>query len=322
MPRAEYGLEEPSLTSPISHAVLDSSWRVIEVPSQLNSTNRAIPTNTLRERPLQMAVSKDNLDTLWISNRRVELKGVMNTRDLGGIRTSDDRQVRWGLLYRSGHLHKLKSRGANDLNNLGIRTVVDLRTDGEVEEKPDRLPEASGIDYRHIPISGITSEDLERTEHDIREQTPAEFDGAGKMTLVMSKFAIEGAGDFAQIFGLLLDERNYPLLYHCSAGKDRTGLLTALILSSVGVPRDVIFDEYLLSNYFRYDRIERNARVGAWFVGIDPASSRPIMNVEAAYLQSSFDAIDREYGSVDSYLEEGLGLTPSDRETLKTLLLY
>ncbi|MEM9327069.1 MAG: tyrosine-protein phosphatase, partial [Bacteroidota bacterium] len=125
-----------------------------------------------------------------------------------------------------------------------------------------------------------------------------------------------------QIFDMLLEEDSYPLVFHCTAGKDRTGLLSALILSALEVPQDVIFNEYLLSNYFRYDKIERNAKLGAWILGIDPVASRSIMDVRNEYLASSFEAIEREYGSLDRYFNEALDLTQEDLARLRELLLY
>lgn len=138
----------------------------------------------------------------------------------------------------------------------------------------------------------------------------------------MERFADQGVQDFARVFELLINDNNTGLVYHCTAGKDRTGLLTALILSALGVSEEVIMQEYLLSNYYRYEKMERNARLGAHVLGIEPESSRAIMDVRPNYLNASYVVIKSKYGSMQNYLQEGLGLRTEDLDKLKQLYLY
>ncbi len=257
-----------------------------------------------------------------MSTRHFKFEKVLNFRDIGGIRAADGRQIRWGKIYRSGKLEELKAKEFKALKSLGVKTVVDLRTVGEVEHAPDNLPAGEGVNWFHVSISGITDADLQRTKKDIKKQRAEDFNGAGKMETVMERFALEGAQDFGRVFELLLNEENTGLVYHCTAGKDRTGLLTALILYSLGVSEEVIMQDYLLSNYYRHDKIERNARLGAHILGIETEASRAIMDVRPNYLNASLNIIIKEYGSVDNYLESGLGLTSQDLVTLKNMYLY
>ena len=326
-PIPDYGLQEPALDDPALMEWLSAGWQietleqVRNVPEALKSFPRDI-VSLSENRPQLVLYHPDSIRELIISNRHFNFKKVLNFRDVGGIRTADGKQIKWGRIYRSGKLEKLKPQEFDAMKALNIKTVVDLRTVGEVAHAPDNIPSNEGMDWVHIPISGITDEELEQTNKEIRKQSAEEFDGAGKMETVMARFADQGVEDFAKIFRLLLDDDESSLVYHCSAGKDRTGLLTALILSSLGVPEEVIMKEYLLSNYYRYDKIERNARLGARILGIETAASRAIMDVRPNYLNASFGVIKSKYGSIQNYLQEGLGLSPQDLDRMKELYLY
>jgi protein-tyrosine phosphatase len=327
LPVPNYGLKEPAVDSPHILEFLQSGWLLenFEQVRDVQAPLKNYPSDIIslsRNRPEFRLYHPDGVRELTIYNRHFTFNKVLNFRDIGGIRTEDGRQVRWGKIYRSGKLEKLKEEEFNAMRALGIKTVVDLRTDGEVHDSPDNVPENEGVDWVHIPISGITDEELERTNKEIRKQSAEEFDGAGKMETVMERFADQGAQDFAKVFRLLLDEDKHSLVYHCTAGKDRTGLLTALILSSLGVSEEVIMQEYLLSNYYRYDKIERNARLGAHILGIETEASRAIMDVRPSYLNSSFTFIKSKYGSIQNYLQEGLGLSAEDLDKMKELYLY
>ncbi len=328
-PVPPYDLKEPALDSPFMSEWLDSGWEIdsfkpdgtlLTIGEIVGTPNDVI--SLAKHRPKVVLRHPDSAGQLLVAHRQVTFEKVLNFRDIGGIRGEDGRQIRWGKIYRSGKLEKLKPQEFEAMKEMGIRTVVDLRTVGEVHHEPDKIPSNQGVNWIHVPISGITDEELERTKKEIRKQSVAEFDGAGKMETVMTRFADQGAQDFAKVFDLLLKEENTGLVYHCTAGKDRTGLLTALILYSLGVSEEVIMQEYLLSNYYRHDKMERNARLGAHILGIEPESSRAIMDVRSNYLNASWDLIKSNYGSINGYLQQGLGLSSRDLERMKELYLY
>lgn len=326
-PLPEYGLQEPALDDPFLTEWLPAGWQietleqVRNVPASLESFPRDV-ISLSGNRPELLLYHPDSSQEWIISNRHFTFDKVLNFRDIGGIRTVDGKQVKWGKIFRSGKLEKLESDEFEAMKTLGIKTVVDLRTVGEVDHAPDNIPANAGMNWVHIPISGITDEELERTNKEIRKQSAEAFDGAGKMETVMERFANQGTKDFAKVFQLLLDNNNSSLVYHCTAGKDRTGLLTALILTSLGVSEEVIMQEYLLSNYYRYHKIERNARLGAQILGIETEASRAIMDVRPNYLNASYKAIKSKYGSIQNYLQEGLGLSANDLDKMKELYLY
>lgn len=327
LPLPPYHLEAPSLDSPRLEEWVTNGWQIQASESgrsmnnHLHDFSRNIIT-AAKDRPRYFLSHPDSTDKMTISIRHFTFDKVLNFRDIGGIRTIDGKQVRWGKIYRSGKFEKLRSQEFEAMKTLGITTVVDLRTPGEVDHEPDNIPANQGINWIHIPVSGITDEELEQTKKEIRKLDPVEFDGAGKMETVMNRFALQGTQDFAKVFRLLLDDKNNSLVYHCTAGKDRTGLLTALILAALGVSEEVIMQEYLLSNYYRYDKIERNARLGAHIMGIETQSSRAIMDVRPNYLNASFMAIKSNYGSIEEYLVKGIGLSKQELQQLKRMYLY
>ena len=319
--KPEYSLKEPSTDEMALASEAYENWNFYggKKLSQID-WNSPLPKPFTGTLPTAVVGISPNLqDSLVFGQRYYSWEKTLNFRDLGGIRSANGQQLRWGMLFRSGHLHELKTKEWPQLEDMGIKTVIDLRTIGEKNHKPDHLPHS--IRQIHIPISGITDEDLERTEKEIRKQSPEEFDGEGKMQTVMERFARDGVADFRKIFEILLDENNYPLVFHCTAGKDRTGLLSAFILHALGVDSEVVLNDYLLSNYYRYEKTERNARLGARILGIDTDSSRPIMEVRSSYLAASMNFIQKEYGSLEVYLHEELAIEEAEVEQLKKILL-
>ncbi len=328
IPQSAYTLESPIL-SDTGFSFIKAKDYTIYQGNDINSTSidweqpvtKPSTRNTF-DRSIYALVSKNNKDTLYISNRLIPFKKTLNFRDLGGIKTQEGRQIKWGKLYRSGKFDKVKKSEIEVMEKMKIAKVIDLRTHGEVADHPDKILSYSSIKWIHNPISGITYEDLEKTKKEIKQQSPQEFDGNGKMEESMLRFARDGKKDFGNIFKEILNTHpDSAIVYHCTAGKDRTGLMTALLLHSLDVDQRTIEDDYLLSNYFRYEKMEKNARLGAHIFGIENESLRPIMEVRTSYLQTSYDYINQEYGSIDQYLES-MGIGEHEKNELKKRFLY
>ncbi len=252
-----------------------------------------------------------------LSERRIPLKKQPNFRDIGGIPTADGRQVKWGAIYRSGKLSKLNKSDLVYFDNLGIEKVYDFRNDIEVADDPDRYPEEANIDYVRLPVGDPAGEEYEEL---VRQLRKGEIEGEAmkaRFEEIMMSFADTLAEDFKPLLQDLVDnEGETPVLYHCSGGKDRTGFATALILATLGVEEEVIFDEYLMSNYYRYDLNKRNLNL-ARLIGIKPETLQYALVVYEDYLKAAFDVIDQKYGSMDVYLEEKFGLTLEVRAELQ-----
>jgi protein-tyrosine phosphatase len=178
--------------------------------------------------------------TRVVSIRRLPLEGAKNFRDLGGYRTSDGRYVRWGLVYRSNHLVNLTARDSEYLNGLGIRLVCDVRSDGERTRAPDHwagnAPEFFAVPIGSNLITTPTADDLKRRVATINSET--------KDSVRAYDYAIEYAGQYAKILRRIA-AGDLPAVEHCTAGKDRTGVFSAILLTALGVPRDTVVRDYM-----------------------------------------------------------------------------
>ncbi len=253
-----------------------------------------------------------------LGDQHIEFTGTPNFRDLGGYATRDGRRVRKGLLYRSGSLAGLTDADLAHLATLGLHTVYDFRTPAEVAPAPDRLPPDSGIEIVALPIGdpGVDIEELRKRIYS-GDLEGLEFPDS-YASLVLGKSAVYRAW-----FDDLLDPARIPGVFHCTAGKDRTGVGAALFLSALGVARETVLQDYLASNYYLHDGIEQTVwkvRFASLFRA-DSAKLRALLGVRRAYLENAFAAIEAHYGSLDAYLEQALGLDAARRERLRELYL-
>ena len=244
--------------------------------------------------------------------RRLPLERATNFRDLGGYDTRFGRPIRWGRVFRSGELTKVTKSDIADIDALGLRLIYDLRTSGERANRPSRpwgVARRLHRDYHH---SGA---DLPS----IVARTDVSAD-----RLRESMFALYRGLPFEQAdaFRTLFKEAAWgelPLLFHCAGGKDRTGAFAALLHELLGVSREDILADYLLSN----DSIEAARARFLNHTGrddIDPSTWDPMLMVEPAYLDAMFAEIEARQGSTDAYLD-WLGVTPADVEAIRTNLL-
>ncbi len=236
---------------------------------------------------------------------------------LGGYLTADGRSVKWGLVYRSGALNKLDAGDQAYLERLGLKRIVDFRAPDEVEDAPD-------VDVRSPPPCCICRSSS-------RASTCCQFnkrilhgDTAGlhfDTLLVDANQAM--VRQFSPVFrdwlhGLATDDGS-PQLFHCTAGKDRTGFAAAVLLLSLGVPRDTVMQDYLASNAYLEASNARSMRMIRIFslFRTDPDTVHPLMIVEPRYLNAAFDAMRQDYGSIDGYLRQALGVDDVFREQLR-----
>ena len=254
--------------------------------------------------------------------RHLPVQGAPNFRDLGGYVTVDGRPVKWGLLYRSGALNKLDAGDQAYLERLGLKRIVDFRAPDEVEDAPDRLQPPLAAAVLHLPI-GFKGLNVRQFNKRILHGDTAglHFD----TLLVDANQAM--VRQFSPVFrdwlhGLVTDEGS-PQLFHCTAGKDRTGFAAAVLLLSLGVPKDTVMQDYLASNAYLEAANARSMRMIRVFslFRTDPDSVRPVMIVEPRYLDAAFDAMQQDYGSIDGYLRQALGVDDALREQLRQRFL-
>lgn len=239
--------------------------------------------------------------------RHIGCDGAFNIRDLGGYATTDGRSVRWQVLYRADGLHRIPPDATPVVARLGWRTVVDLRTTGEVEAGAFC---AEGPETVHLPILRSTWGIPELTDIE-----PVEF--LSTHYLVMLD---EGAAAIASAIAILASPVRLPAVFHCSAGKDRTGVLAALVLASLGIPDDIIVADYHLSA----GAVEQ---LVAWLAATRPDLGEEMSRQPKAFLscppeamQTFLDALRARHGSVEEYLL-GIGVAPSALTALRSNLL-
>ncbi|MEM6633432.1 MAG: tyrosine-protein phosphatase [Bacteroidota bacterium] len=248
-------------------------------------------------------------DTSIVSEREIVLNKALNFRDLGGIKTQEGKRVKWGLFFRSGKLDGLNAADQNFLKQLGISHVVDFRSDGEVEEAPDQLPPE--ISYQRVIIGLGQTMDRKKLMDSLKTLNPAQ--SANLLVEANKLFAGASSGDYQPFVELIDSGSGLPIVFHCTAGKDRTGFGAALILLALGVDRETIMNDFLMSNYYRVGH--GNFRMNfTWVVGLKREVIEPLMEVRPEYLQAAFATIDSLYGGTDAFLEEVYGLNDSVRQ--------
>ncbi len=230
----------------------------------------------------------------------IAAEGMFNLRDLGGFAVAGGRRVKRGRIYRSDDLSGLTESGQAVLSARKIRTVVDFRGCEEVALAPNRIPPAVARQVR-LPIEPGNVIVLGR----LTPETAPEM-----MCELYRVLARESQEAYRELFALLADSGNAPLLFHCSAGKDRTGFAAALFLLSLGVPRQAVFDDYLRSAELVREKYRRAIE--------DDARYAAVYTVRSSYLEAAFEVIDREYGGCDVFLTRRLGVDLSLMRSLYT----
>lgn len=255
---------------------------------------------------------------------RLDLRGTKNVRDLGGLPVASGAAIRPGRLLRaealvSSNAHESYSLWdgvmADDFTALGLRTVIDLRATREAEAAASAWDAATGARRVAIPID----EGVEGTDTDLFGRILS-----GDVTVFtdadMGDFYIKcldrRAADFGRVFALIADDNRLPALVHCAAGKDRTGLLVALVLAVLGTSRDVIVDDYTLTGRLLPDRADAYRSLFD-ATGIVMDHVRLIFETPELAMHMALDHLDTTYGGADEYLLRRGGITPAQIEAVR-----
>ncbi|MCI3239030.1 MULTISPECIES: tyrosine-protein phosphatase [Streptomyces] len=263
--------------------------------------------------------------TQQIPSTEPELAGVRNFRDVGGLPTTDGRRVRFGVLFRSGHLAHATQEDSEFLASLGLHTVFDFRNAADQKlEGPD--VELPGVRNVNLPLTdpadGAEFWKMVR-DGEIEQLRGILGDGRAANRMITSYRTIikERTAEHARVLRSLAED-SVPALMHCAAGKDRAGLSIAVTLLALGVEREAIVADYLESNakHRRY-KVRRSSSSAAGYSPEVMELLSPLFEARAEYLAAAFETIEETWGDVDTYLEQGLGLTPELRASLRERLL-
>jgi protein-tyrosine phosphatase len=257
------------------------------------------------------------------AHRLLNFEGISNFRDLGGYQADDGRAVKWGRLYRSGNFAEASRADLAGLQSLGLNTFIDFRSAAEKTEEPNRLPESPGFTVVDIPVldegnRNLYGEISERIETDNFDG----FDPGQVMVQANRQFADEFTPQFRQFAHAVLDADGAPVLWHCTAGKDRTGFAAAILLRILGVPQDTVVADYMASRQPALEGRRNELLMLKLFKGEEVADKISVLlGVEQDWLEAGFDEIDATWGSFNNYVSNGLQLSAADIQRLRDTLL-
>ncbi len=253
------------------------------------------------------------------SRRRLELDGPVNFRDLGGYEAAAGRSVRWGRVYRSDSLGRLSQGDLGRLGELGVRLVCDLRMEGERKAEPSRIPQRPGIRVELLPIGGIVAETRVMGQR-VREGRVREV-GVETMVAVYLELLEAHAASFGAVVAHAAEPSSLPLVVHCTAGKDRTGIAAGLILSALGVPEESVLDDYEMTIRYHSSELIARLRPEMESRGIDFDKVETFFSAPRAVMAATLEGLRARHGSVEGYLLGPGGLDADRLESLREALL-
>jgi protein-tyrosine phosphatase len=257
--------------------------------------------------------------------RILQLEGACNFRDLGGYRTRDGRGLQWGRVFRTGVLRYFTPNDHEQLNRLHVRSICDLRRAEERELEPTRWPDAS---TQHLSWEDGHDPPTIRS---IAANNSHPYTAAGMHAAMIDLYRALPAWMAPRLRGLFscIAQGDLPILVHCAAGKDRTGIAIALLLALLDVPHETIIEDYLLTNtcdVLEFTLRQYHAQQGA-AAGDHPLETMPdnirrvLFAAHADYLQAAFDQIARGHGDMHEYLRKELGVDEAMRSKVQAALL-
>lgn len=241
------------------------------------------------------------------STRLVHVQGTVNFRDLGGYTTTDGRTVKWGKLYRSADISHLTDTDLDTLKQRHIHTVIDFRGTRESQQAPDRL--LPQTDYTLCPAGSDSLPDMKKMA-----QLMAKDSFLFSMYGSTQHLAARYKPFFRKLIGLPADQ---ALLFHCTGGRDRTGIGAALLLYALGVPREKIYEDFTASNVYLQSKMSQWTGPMAKAANVDESVVREKMRLRPELLEATFNAIRKDYGSIERFYEQALGMGPEELKKLK-----
>ena len=255
--------------------------------------------------------------------KEIKFKNIYNFRDIGDLITEDGRKIKAGLLFRSDDLSRLSKRDLDTIQGIGLKVICDLRTVNERKANNYQLPESTGTKIIHIPIYH-GSQDLSHREFFrllVGNSKKVNFEN------MIYEFYLcivsERQAEIKKILNAIVNINRAPALIHCTGGKDRTGLITALIQLYLGVSYDTVIEHYLKSNALiepRMIKVERFIRLMSLY-RISSERIKPLLIVKRAYLDTALQKIFSEYESIESYFIEGCEVDERTLINLKEMMI-
>jgi len=269
------------------------------------------------ERHYLAVIGADGHEEL-VAERLLPLEGAQNFRDLGGYPAEAGRRVRWGRVFRSDSLAALSDTDLRYLERIGLRLVCDFRGDAEVEDEPNRLAGRPPFLYWRQPLGDASVQPSEwRRRFESGELGDVD---ASWLTRSYRGMMDQCGVEIGAVFRRLAREDGLPAVLHCTAGKDRTGVSAALLLLLLGVPRELVLEDYALTGRYTGDRIRAAERFFRER-GVDPSSVSALMGSEPSTLAGALDHLEATHGGVERWARERAGLDDAELAALREALL-
>lgn len=250
---------------------------------------------------------------LVAADRRVPFEGATNFRDLGGYRTRSGGRTRWGLVFRADSLHGLTEEDLELYAQLGLRAVFDLRSDIEREERPNPMPSRAFTVISRSP-----------DEQGVKVPTDSwstAVDGEQILHELYVRLIEHAAPRIGSLYTELARPDGLPAVFHCHAGKDRTGIVAALLLELVGVDRDAVLDDYELTARFRLRAHQEGTYRRLLDSGISAEAAAGVLAAPRWAMATALEDLDRRFGGIEPYLAGPAGMSPADVEVLRDRLV-
>jgi protein-tyrosine phosphatase len=238
--------------------------------------------------------------------RHLRLDGTYNVRDIGGYRTRDGRLTRWHTLFRADSLHRLAPAAQAILLNYGVRLVVDLRRSDELQAAPNVFTTSTGVHYHHLSLLA---------------DAPPVVNGDPQALVETYRHILDKRQALVyQILAALATPGNLPAVVHCTAGKDRTGIIIALALGLAGVPTETIVEDYALTATCLDEAFMEETRQRALKRGYTWEQYKPLVGCPPEYMATTLQHLEAEYGGIEAYVRT-IGLSEAQIERLHTALV-
>jgi protein-tyrosine phosphatase len=246
--------------------------------------------------------------------RRLPFEGAANFRDLGGYPTEPGGQTRWGTVYRADALHRFSPADLDAFAELGCRTVIDLRGDSEREQYPDPVPSV------HLPLITRRPDDADEARAALARFRDA-ASGESALRELYGRILADGHEILGRIFTALAEPGALPAVFHCTAGKDRTGLSAALLLELLEVPRSVVLDDFELTAMYWHPQVNSEPLENLVALGMGPEAAAALMGAPRWTMKETLDELDEVYGGVEAYLTGNAGVSPEALGRLRSELV-
>ena len=250
-------------------------------------------------------------------HRLLPMDGSHNTRELGGYKTTDGKTIKWGKLFRSDKLSDISKTDQAYLQNLGIKKIVDFRSEQEKAEDPNIIP--TGISYVEMPIS-VDGAMRSKIEAVLKGETDREVQS---FLIDANKEFVTNYADVYENFLRGLIDEDAPTLFHCTAGKDRAGFAAAITLIALGVSKEDVINDYMKTNAFTQESIEEilgQIELMSLYQS-DVEILRPLLGVEQIYIETAFRTAEEKYGSLENFIRDGLNISDEDIQKLRNKFL-